>query len=357
MQGLRQLVDVLNIETARLSGDPQRLQLALGESESRKLQQADNLINAEIDKLNIPETQKVLLKAIDTKSKADYILGGEKRRIVKGADGFQYYADTGERVLPGVVKAEETDRKIVKGADGFQYYADTGERVLPGVEQAAKKYDMKQDAAGYWRYTEGPQKGERVFVDVEKPDPLPDIKDESALRKEFNSQSTYFKGIAQSFGKILATDPTAAGDVSLIFAYMKMLDPTSVVREGEQATAREAEGIPGRILNLYNRAVTGESLTPDQRADFRKQAQNIYDLAFEDQSLNLARYTDIAKRKGFDPDVIVFDYSKGIEPKIFEDSLRRKTLLDLQNLDATQYTEEQLEILAQVLSEKLQPNQ
>ena len=76
MQGLRQLADVLNIETARISGDPQRLQLALGESQSRKLQEADNLINAEIDKLNIPETQKTLLKALDTKSKANYILKG-----------------------------------------------------------------------------------------------------------------------------------------------------------------------------------------------------------------------------------------------------------------------------------------
>ena len=105
MQGLRQLADVLNIETARISGDPQRLQLALGESQSRKLQEADNLINAEIDKLNIPDTQKALLKAIDTKSKADYILGGEKRRIVKGADGFQYYVNPDgsfERVLPGI---------------------------------------------------------------------------------------------------------------------------------------------------------------------------------------------------------------------------------------------------------------
>jgi len=108
MQGLRQLADVLNVETARLSGDPKRLQLALGESQSRKLQEADNLINAEIDKLNIPETQKVLLKAIDTKSKADYILGGEKRRIVQQG-GINYYADTGERVLPGVVSEEEDD--------------------------------------------------------------------------------------------------------------------------------------------------------------------------------------------------------------------------------------------------------
>jgi len=64
MQGLRQLADVLNIETARISGDPQRLQLALGESQSRKLQEAGNLINAEIDKLDVPPTMKALAKSL-----------------------------------------------------------------------------------------------------------------------------------------------------------------------------------------------------------------------------------------------------------------------------------------------------
>ena len=30
---------------------------------------------------------------------------------------------------------EKGDRKIIKGADGFNYFADTGERVLPGIEK------------------------------------------------------------------------------------------------------------------------------------------------------------------------------------------------------------------------------
>ena len=83
MQGLRQLADVLNIETARISGDPQRLQLALGESQSRKLQEADNLINAEIDKLNIPDTQKALLKALSPKEKYDAIYAKDISRGYK----------------------------------------------------------------------------------------------------------------------------------------------------------------------------------------------------------------------------------------------------------------------------------
>ena len=38
-----------------------------------------------------------------------------------------------------------------------------------------------------------------------------------------------FQSIAQNYNKILSTSPTAAGDMSLVFAYMKMLDPGSVV--------------------------------------------------------------------------------------------------------------------------------
>ena len=72
MQGLRQLADVLNIETARISGDPQRLQLALGESQSRKLQEANNLIDAEIDKLDAPESLKRLAKLLPAESKIEF---------------------------------------------------------------------------------------------------------------------------------------------------------------------------------------------------------------------------------------------------------------------------------------------
>lgn len=53
----------------------------------------------------------------------------------------------GQAILGGALQAqqvrqaltpEEKERQIIKGADGFQYYVDTGERVLPGVTQAPK---------------------------------------------------------------------------------------------------------------------------------------------------------------------------------------------------------------------------
>lgn len=44
-------------------------------------------------------------------------------------------------------------------------------------------------------------------------------------------------------------------DVELIFKLMKRFDPSSVVREGEVATARNAPNVPARIRSRNNRAL------------------------------------------------------------------------------------------------------
>ena len=61
---------------------------------------------------------------------------------------------------------------------------------------------------------------------------------------------------------------TAASDIAMIFMFMKSLDPTSVVREGEQATAQNATGVPDRIRNLYNYIKKGNRLNEEQRGEF-----------------------------------------------------------------------------------------
>jgi hypothetical protein len=77
-ESLRKLADVLNVETARISGDPQRLQLALGETQARKLQETESALNQAIDASDIPESQKRLLKALDYQSKAKMLYEAQK---------------------------------------------------------------------------------------------------------------------------------------------------------------------------------------------------------------------------------------------------------------------------------------
>ena len=61
--------------------------------------------------------------------------------------------------------------------------------------------------------------------------------------------------------------------MSMIFAYMKMLDPSSVVREWEFASAQNTAWIPERILNYYNNARNWTRLSTTQRSDFINIAQ------------------------------------------------------------------------------------
>ena len=89
---------------------------------------------------------------------------------------------------------------------------------------------------------------------------------------------------------------------------MKVLDPGSVVREGEFATASNAGGVDDRVRNIYNRVIEGTRLTEKQRADFVDRARRLYSGA-EDQYMNLAgQYSTFAKNAGLVPEQVIPDF-------------------------------------------------
>ena len=78
----------------------------------------------------------------------------------------------------------------------------------------------------------------------------------SKIRGEVEKATKTFRDVEDSFSRVQASQDgeiTAASDIALIFNFMKMLDPGSVVREGEFATAQNAAGVPERVVNQYNR--------------------------------------------------------------------------------------------------------
>jgi hypothetical protein len=141
------------------------------------------------------------------------------------------------------------------------------------------------------------------------------------LRDEFNAASKDFVAVGDSYNTVRAAaqDPTAAGDLSLIFAYMKMLDPNSVVREQEFANAQNAAGVPDQVRNQWNKVISGERLNPDQRADFIAQAKKVYEIRKSRNQGVVKRYTEIAKRNKVNPDDVVGDLS------VYEDTSAAQT--------------------------------
>lgn len=139
---------------------------------------------------------------------------------------------------------------------------------------------------------------------------------ESKLRGEFiKDYARPTREALVNLEKVRSATATPAGDLSLIFSYMKMLDPTSVVREGEQATAANARGVPEQIRSLYNRLVTGEKLTPEQRANFKSEAENVFTSAYLPiYEAGEAEYRGFAERGGVRPDMVIPDVLSSYVP-------------------------------------------
>lgn len=134
---------------------------------------------------------------------------------------------------------------------------------------------------------------------------------EQGLRKEYIGTPEYkrFDDVRASYERIRASAQrgTGAGDLGTIFGFMKMLDPGSVVREGEFANAENSAGVPDRIRNLYNKIMEGQRLTPEQRAEFVSTADELYKQeAGRIGGLN-TRYGQIAGQYQLDPKRIVID--------------------------------------------------
>jgi len=142
------------------------------------------------------------------------------------------------------------------------------------------------------------------------------FKDEQDLRKEYTASPVYqrYDNVRASFDRIQssANQDNGAGDLGIIYGYMKMLDPGSVVREGEFATAEQAQGVPTQVLNLYNKLVNGERLTADQRSTFVSAAQDLYSKEADKLTELNTRFTDIAGAHSFDPSRVV------VQPKAYE---------------------------------------
>ena len=175
------------------------------------------------------------------------------------------------------------------------------------------------------------------------------------FRKEFTGLKPVkdFSDISFSFSRVIssATDPSPAGDLALIFNFMKVLDPGSVVREGEFATAQNAANVPERVRGLYNRIRKGTRLTETQRADYVDRASRLYSGA-EDQYMNLAgQYSTFAKNAGLVPEQVIPDFRfKGeipekptilqVPPKPSRYATEAEWRNAWQNVDGTGFTEQ-----------------
>jgi len=138
---------------------------------------------------------------------------------------------------------------------------------------------------------------------------------EDKLRGEFIKRSGDFFKIRDAFQRVQASaeDPSPAGDLALVFNFMKILDPGSVVRESEFANASNAGGVPEQTRRLFNnlqRAAQGKGafiLSNNQRKDFTDRADRLFDRQEKQHTKRISSFSKLADDQGVRSKTVTID--------------------------------------------------
>lgn len=133
------------------------------------------------------------------------------------------------------------------------------------------------------------------------------VKAEGALRDDYLKQAQPFVTIRDAKNRLDNIAPTGAGDIALLFQYMKILDPGSTVREGEFATAASVAGVPGQIEGIRRQIVGGGRLSDSARKQIFDQSNKLYQAAALQHDKLTTTFANIAKKNRLDPNNTIPD--------------------------------------------------
>lgn len=120
------------------------------------------------------------------------------------------------------------------------------------------------------------------------------------LRGDFRSEPIYkaHQEVQSAHSQITQAikQQSPAGDLAAATKIMKILDPGSVVRESELGMAMAASGMLDRLTNYAQMRISGEKLTPSQRADFKALADSLLGESAKQYNAKRSEYAGIVKR-------------------------------------------------------------
>lgn len=189
-------------------------------------------------------------------------------------------------------KRDAANTKVVVGPDGAQRPNETMiayEQRLKAMEDEFKKAEEAR------KKNDG--KSEKDFTQ------------EKAIRNEYETQPAVksYRTVVPMLesAKDAATRPTRAADLNLVYAFAKLMDPDSVVRESETAGVVATASVADR-LGAYIGQLNGQAmLSPETRAKLLDELNSRFQSLKESNDVLAQQYTDIATAYGLDPSRVV----------------------------------------------------
>lgn len=150
-------------------------------------------------------------------------------------------------------------------------------------------------------------------TDPDTGQPLPDknkFNFENTLRDEFNTLTKDFRTVQDAYSKISSTSNSGAGDMSMLYQYVKLLDPGSVVRESEFATAAASGSFGERVAGAVKSVASGGRLPASLRKEFLDEAKRVYEGQKQGYDRTVENYKGLAKRNSLNEQNIIPDYAQ-----------------------------------------------
>jgi hypothetical protein len=212
---------------------------------------------------------------------------------------------------------------------------------LFGIHTGGEELGLKKEGLGLERQALGLRQQQLANELSGEVSPAEAAKIEKELRGEIFKESGEYKTVKSAYSKVQAAakNPSPANDVALLYGYMKLLDPGSVVRESEYATAQNAAGVPEQVRNIFNKALTGEKLTPEQRKDFVRSSKGLYRTQVESYKNTTNQFKELAGQYKVNPkNVVLFEpeelaaEEENVMPFEYSNPAERKIVSELQKL-------------------------
>jgi hypothetical protein len=250
-------------------------------------------------------------------------LGDEEKRarLALALSGLSMYPNEGIMQLARDTIMQAQQRRADRAAQSqaqaaenrtLRYIANLG---TPQAQQALQYAQGTGDVAGALKMamqTADPMDAiqlEKAQIELDRlknPPAQPAMTDEmfgnlNTLRDDVRTDLATFEVVKQGYNNITTfySNPSGTSDYALAVAFAKILDPTSVAREGEVTAVQNAGARIPALGQALKNAVTGEgALTPEVRQQIADLATAIYSERAAEAQKKLETYGSLADQVG-----------------------------------------------------------
>ena len=307
-----------------------------------------------IEETSFPESPVGVEKLPEQTSASDFLEGA-----MPEANEFQGALSplaTESTIIPAQIKSDdEIAEEVEKGLLGIDGFLELPQATQEGIRKMAflaedqKRGRELHEATVGSKHADIQTKNMKIASGVAELNRLRSLggaplEDAHKLRTQYQGLKTMkdFNVVQSAFEKVeFAGDPnrtpTAQSDLALIFSFMRILDPSSVVRESEFATAKDAQEWYGDFDNVGNfelpefikrkieEVQSGRILSEKSRANMIAEARGAFQGQVETAVKGIRQYTDFEDEQQWRSGIVVPKEDRALLKSYDDGSLLRGT--------------------------------